>query len=258
MSSKENRLEETSIIFQPFIVGILGLSLLVAIWFKMFMLIGIISFILILALFIYTWNKLSLKNISISWDVPTNRIFYGEHFDVNIAIKNDKWLPLVWLEWEFQPSDLVGWGEKNNLHHIVRLLWIPSYQKSEWSFRGKALHRGVYPIGKITVRSGDGFRFSETVKMFHQQQNIYIYPQLIPVLVPPFQLSKQWEVQGKRGGVLEDPLMINRIRDYEPGDDFKKFNWWASARSGKMLTNVYQPIISKQLMIYVDVSGFNA
>src|SRR5699024_4908638 len=87
-------------------------------------------------------------------------------------------------------------------------------------------------------------------------QNIYIYPQLIPVHIPPFPMSLSWDVQGKQGGLLEDSLIVSGVRDYEPGDDWKRFNWWASARSGKMQTNVYQPVVSKQLLIYVDVEGF--
>jgi hypothetical protein len=76
------------------------------------------------------------------------------------------------------------------------------------------------------------------------------------VIVPSFHLSIQWGIRGKQGGFLEDPLLISGIREYQPGDEWRKLNWRASARTGKLQTNIYQPVVIKQLFFYVDVQHF--
>lgn len=253
-SQEEVRKDESSLLFKSLALVGLFICLLVSIWFQLYTLIGILSFILVLAGFIYIWNKMAVENITVKLELPISRIFAGDTFRVHTSVKNNKWLPLVWLDVEFEQSRLVSYKEKSL--YIVRFMWLLSYQKVDLKIKGKAHHRGVYPVGKFVIRSGDGFRFMESKKVYDLHEKIYIYPKLVPVRVPPFTPAMQWEVQGKQGGLLEDPLMVSGVRDYEPGDDWKRFNWWASARSGKMQTNVFQPIVAKQMMIFVDVNGF--
>lgn len=248
------RNEEASLLFKPFALVGLFLCLLASIWFQLYTMIGILAFILVLAGFIFVWNKLAVHHIDLKLELPVSRVFAGDNFRVYISVKNNKWLPLVWLDVEFNKSQLVSWQDKP--FYIVRFMWLLSYQEVDWEVKGRALQRGVYSIGKITMKSGDGFRFMESKKTYDFHKKMYIYPKLVPIRIPPFQPSMQWDVQGKQGGLLEDPLIVSGVRDYEPGDDWKRFNWWASARSGKMQTNVFQPIVAKQLIIVVDVTGF--
>lgn len=250
----EKQVGEASLLFNKYVLlGVLG-CLLLAIWFKLYTLIGVLAFVLVLAAFIHGWNRMSLKHIEVDLDLPAFRVFAGEALEVRATVENKKWLPLVWLEWEFPPSRLIAWNGEPD--YRMRLLWLLANEKAEWTAKGKTVRRGVYPVGTITIRSGDGFRFSESEKVHDVKKNVYIYPKLIAVNVPAFQSALHWEVQGKRGGLLEDPLMVSGVRDYEPGDDWLRFNWWASARSGKMKTNVYQPIVNKRLLVLVDVFGY--
>lgn len=253
---EEHIIDESSLLFKPLSLVVLFILLLIAIWFKFYTMIGVVSFLCILAIVISIWKRMSIKNIELDIHLSKSRLFVGDEFVVDISVKNNKLLPLVWLELEYENNRLIRWGKDEKQFYIVRLLGLLSYQKTDWKINGKAYERGVYQIGNVIIRSGDGFRFSQIEKHYKSEKMLYIYPQLLRVLVPSFQPTVMWEVRGKQGGLLEDPLTISGIRDYEPGDDWRKFNWWASARSGKMQTNVFQPIILKQIIIYVDVRGF--
>ncbi len=250
----EERKDEASLLFKPFALAGLFLCLLASIWFQLYTMIGILSFILVLAGFIFIWSKMAVKNVDMRIKLPISRLFTGEEFRIHTLVKNNKWLPLVWLDVEFNQSQLISWKDKP--YYIVRFMWLLSYQEIEWEVIGNAKKRGVFSAGKLTLKSGDGFRFMESKKEYDFHEDLYIYPKIVPVRVPPYRPSMQWDVQGKQGGLLEDPLIVSGVRDYEPGDDWKRFNWWASARSGKMQTNIFQPIVAKQMMIYVDVQGF--
>lgn len=253
---KEIRLRETSFLFGPIAFWFFVICLLIAIWFKLFPLLAVSSFLLLLSVWIYIWKENALKNIQIDIESSNTRLFRGDEFIVTATLKNNKWLPLIWIEWEFLNSDVIRWDKGKRTGYVIRFLWLMSYQKVAWNVTAKALKRGVYPIGEVIIRSGDGFRFVEKEEKFQLNENVYIYPQIIPLHMPTMNPSQQWEAQGIRGGFLEDPLLISGIREYEPGDEWRRFNWHASARTGKMLTNMYEPIVSKQAVVCIDVKGF--
>ncbi|MGM8364830.1 DUF58 domain-containing protein [Virgibacillus sp. W0181] len=248
--------KKTSILFEPLTIGCMLVLLVIAVWFKFLPLIVVFSFLLILSLFIIVWKKKALTKIELGLEVSKTRLFVGEELQANAQLKNNKWLPLIWLEWEFPASKQMTWGDTCQNTYVARFLSLLSYQQVNWTVKGQGNKRGVYDIGQVTVRSGDGFRFAEKEHVHTLNKTVFVYPELLPVRVPPFRPSMQWEIKGKKGGFLEDPLLINGIRDYEAGDDWRRFNWRASARKGKMQTNVYQPIISEQLFIVLDIQGF--
>lgn len=247
---------ESSLLFESHVVWVLILLLLASIWYKFIPLIVISVFLLVLFIIIIGWKRESLKNIKPTIRLSKSRLFVDEKFLIHCSVHNDKFLPLVWLEWSF-PSN-IGVRIENNEEdtYTIRLLWLLSFQKVKWTSEARALQRGVYDIGHVTLRSGDGFRFAETEKLYPLEGKLYIYPRLVAVDISSFQPSKQWGIRGKQGGIIEDPLLVIGIREYQPGDEIRRLNWRASARTGKLQTNVSQPIVTEQVVIYIDVQGF--
>ncbi|MGE4284910.1 MAG: DUF58 domain-containing protein [Clostridia bacterium] len=247
---------ETSILFEPAVKWLLIACLVVAVWYRFMPLIVVSTFLLLLSLMITFWRKKSLANIIPALELSKSRLFAGEEFMIHGTVYNDKWLPLIWLEWDFPINKGIVLGDNERETYSIRFLWLLWFQRAAWTLKGKALHRGVYDIGKTTLRSGDGFRFTEVEKRHGLNRKLYVYPRLVPVLVPGFRPSMQWGVQGRQGGFIEDPLLVNGIREYQAGDELRRLNWRVAARTGKLQTNVYQPVVIKQLLIYIDVQGF--
>lgn len=252
----DNKTVSTSYLFSKYTIWVLLAGLLAAIWFKVVPIIAVCSFLLLLTFLIRGWKSKSLVRVVPSMSISKNRMFAGEQFTAEASVLNDKWLPLVWLEWEIPKADGIAWGEEQREMYIVRFLWLLWYQRVSWVMQGTARKRGVYDTGTVVLRSGDGFRFAESEEIHALSGQLYVYPRLIPVRAPSFSLSLQWGMGGKRGGYLEDPLLLSGVREYQPGDEWHKVNWKASARTGKLQTNTYQPMINHRLFIYVDVRGF--
>lgn len=254
----KQRMKHTSLLFEPIPLAILAGCLFLAIWFKATVMIGMVSFLLLLALFIFLWKTMALKNIDVTLDVPKTRLFVGDNFSSHMTVKNNKWLPLVWLEWEFSSVNkhLIIWNNEQRENYLIRFLWLMAYQTASFEVTGAAKHRGVYPIGHVNIRSGDGFRFSEKETSYDLNKQLFIYPKMVPVRVPNIQLSTAWKGEGRQGGFMEDPLLVGGIRDYEAGDEWRRLNWRASARTGSLQTNIYQPVVTEELMVLVDIENF--
>jgi len=251
-----NNALETSILFQPHSIWALLFLLLVGIWFKFVSLIVVSAFLLFLFIIITAWKNYSLKHVKPDLQISRSRLFVDEEFEINASVYNDKWLPLIWLEWSFPKNTGISLDNNERGDYTIRFLWLLWFREVKWKLSGKALQRGVYDIGHVTLRSGDGFRFAETEQGYALDRKLYAYPKLMSVQVPDFRPSMQWSAKGKQGGYIEDPLMVIGIREYQAGDELRRFNWKASARTGKLLTNVYQPIVVEQLVVYIDVKGY--
>ncbi len=247
---------ETSILFQFHAIWVLLFILLIAIWCRFVSLIVVSAFLLFLFIAITLWKKASLNHIWPTLQFSKTRMFVDEEFLIHASVYNGKWLPLVWLEWAFSENSGVYFENNGCNTYTVRFLWVLWFREIKWTLTGIAVQRGVYNLGQIILRSGDGFRFAEKEKEYRLDGKLYIYPKIIPVHVSDLRPSMHWGVKGKQGGFIEDPLMVIGVREYQAGDEWKRFNWKASARTGKLLTNVYQPVVLEQLMVYIDVSGF--
>ncbi len=247
---------DTSILFQFHAIWVLLFILLAATWYRFVSLIVVSAFLLFLFIAITLWKKASLNHIQPNLKLSKARLFVDEDFLIHASVYNGKWLPLVWLEWVFSENTGVSYENAGANAYTVRFLWVLWFRRVEWALTGRALQRGVYNLGQVILRSGDGFRFAETEKEYRLEEKLYVYPKIIPVHVPNLKPSMYWGIRGRQGGFIEDPLMVIGTREYQAGDEWKRLNWKASARTGKLLTNVYQPIVMEQLVIYIDVSGF--
>jgi|GEM_PF-2739876 len=248
--------KQTSILFDQYVIwGVLAL-LIGALWFKIVSLVIISSLLLAISLIIRIWKHNSLKQLIPTVEIQKTRVFPEDLVTLQCTLSNEKWLPLVWVEWEHPKQEGWSWTEGDPDQYRLRLLWLWGFQHAKWEMSGKASKRGIYSLGSILVRSGDAFRFAEQEKGVELNKELYVYPKLLSVSVPALRSVFQWGIGGKSGGLLEDPSHIAGIREYQNGDEWRKIHWQASARTGTLQTWVYKPILPKQLLILTDVKGF--
>ena len=134
---------------------------------------------------------------------------------------------------------------------------------TSYAVSGRELHhkytvipmkRGVFPFGKcyIEVRGSLGLctkRFSLLC-----EGNAKVYPNLAPMrhyrmLAEQKQLSREDSALHKIRGIGTEFV---GIRDYSTGDDRRKINWKATARSGKLMTNLFDTEKNREVMLAVD------
>lgn len=252
----EGNTHQGTYLFQGFMFWLLPILLGLSIWFRLIPLIVLTTCLLVTACLIILWKKHALKHLQPGIKLSTNRVFAGQAFKLTMSVSNHKWWPLVWLEWEQTEQQGITWQEQKQGRYMIRLLWLLWYQGIEWQVEGQAAQRGVYELGRFTLRSGDGFRFTEEEADYHLPATLYVYPKLKAVTVPNRRATMAWEMMGTSGGFLEDPLLIDGLREYQSGDEWRRIDWPASSRTGVLQTRLYTKIKTEHIHLVIDVQGF--
>ena len=209
------------------------------------------------------WSRHALKHVVYRRHLSNTRIFRGESIQMTAEIVNHKWLPLPWLEVEDQVSDRIRLRDQDTLPSsrpgttILRLTTsVRWFERVTWSFQLDCPHRGAFSIGPLSLRSGDLFGFFSEQQRYEQTDQILVYPRIIPLedlgLPPRHPLGDSRALRQ----LIADPTRTIGVREYRPEDSFRFINWKATAKLQKTQVKVFEPTVSLQLGIFLNLDTF--
>lgn len=260
--------------------GFLGLSLvlgLLAAFFGQGWLAALLLGLFLAALASRLWAAASGRRVKASARARTRGVFPGQELTVEVEIRNDKFLPVVWMELFFPLAESLclvpednrppeGWetlelqeirastalvGEKK----LSLMLWYETLQlETRWSARC----RGVYSTENWTIHTGDGFGLSQVRRPFSLREGadrFAVYPRLVGVS-PELFLRNLWNADTGARGVMEDITVIRSTRDYLPADSARQINWRLAARGLPLTVNVYEDILPQSVHFIFDGESY--
>lgn len=192
------------------------------------------------------WAKAAGKKLICDFSYSSLGLFPGERLDINLYIRNKKFLPVLWM------AVRDGLCEE---YAVPALLWHEevSVQKS-WV----ADRRGIKRLDRRCILTGDGFGLSE---MFVDDSNIRgndvlaVYPERVRVNCRPF-MKNLWNASTGKNGSIEDVTVIRSTRDYERSDDARHINWRLASRNLPLAVNVYENIQPRGVHFIFDGESF--
>ena len=223
------------------------------------------------------WAFSAARGLSVRVSGGAKGLFPGEKLRVEMEIRNDKFLPVVWLELCFplakslcltpekprKPEDweqsmLEGEGASTQLVGETRLPMLLWYERRQISLEWAANRRGVYSMAGWRMRTGDGFGLTQVERRLPKEdvRTFYVYPKLVGVQ-PDLFLRSLWNADTGTRGVMEDPTVIRSTRDYMTTDSLKRINWRLTARGLPMTVNVYEDILPKSVHFLFDGESFS-
>jgi uncharacterized protein (DUF58 family) len=226
------------------------------------------QFLLIVALGLFgvaaaswVWNRLSLFGLHYERHLSETRAFLGETIELTLEVRNQKLLPLTWLEiLDVFPPDLPVDGAKvtpnlaSNLGEF-RTFWMPSaFQRLNRHFTIHCTQRGYHAYGPATISTGDGFGFFSRKALGPKQDHLIIYPRLYSVAELRLPAKNPFGDRAAKNRLFEDPLRTMGIREWQPGDSLRRVHWKATARHQQMLSRVYEPSEEPQILIFLNVT----
>jgi uncharacterized protein (DUF58 family) len=207
------------------------------------------------------WSRLSLFGLHYRRHFSETRAFLGETIDLTIEVRNQKLLPLTWLEvtdifsltLPLDQAEVVV-NRASNLGEF-RSFWMPgAFQRLTRHFTIQCTQRGYHAYGPATINTGDGFGLFSRKALASHQDRIIVYPRLYSVAELRLPAKNPFGERASRLHLFEDPLRTVGIREWHPGDSPRRVHWKATARHQHLLSRVYEPSEEPQVLIFLNVA----
>lgn len=234
---------------------------------------GFFLFAALLAICAYGWGRLALSGVSVEMKAKTYHVYPGQDMAVDFTLKNNKCLPLLWLEWiqpyppngcltapeDFQVCDVTNPHAETPIDPVLcrRFSYIQWYATATWTSVFRAQCRGVYHPRSVDLHTGDGFglRVEKGEFTLTTPPVFVVYPKRVAVTTQVF-FKNAWSASTGPHGTIEDVTVLRGTRDYQPHDSFKRINWRLAARGGPLSVNVYDHIAPRSVYFFVDTATF--
>lgn len=195
------------------------------------------------------WSRKALSVIT-ARRVFTQRAFLGEKVPVQIQIENPGWLPVVWLKiHESLPVELAHSG----FYDQVISMGPKSQMRFELLLEGRK--RGYYPIGPLSLYSGDVFGLAGDLQRSAPPDYLTVYPKIVPLSTVRLPSHSPLGTLRHTQPIFEDPSRVLGKRDYVAGDSLRRVDWKATATSGSMQVKIFEPSIALETIIFLNLNS---
>ncbi len=213
----------------------------------------------------WLWSRYCLVEVSYQRRFGSRRLFYGESTDLWIEVTNAKPLPLAWLRAEdeipgsldIEPETRISRyaGGRRLLVNLFSLRW---YERVIRRYRITGTQRGAWTFGPAQLVSGDIFGFSLRRLTVKEEVTLLVYPRLVPITQLGLPARHPFGEEKAERRVVEDPMRLMGVREYQQGDSFRHVHWKASARRPELQTKVFEPSASRLMLILLNVDTFRS
>ncbi len=189
----------------------------------------------------------ALKHLHVSREF-NDHAFLGETVNVQLLWQNLSRLPLPWLEFNESIPPELRLGET-----ATWAIGLGSRQKRQFFYQVQAGHRGYYQIGPARLTSGDLFGLVSPTYGQLAADYLTVYPRIIPLVELGLPSRLPFGTIASQQRLFEDPARPAGVRDYRTGDSQRQINWKASAHTNRLLVRRYQPAISLETAILLNL-----
>lgn len=176
--------------------------------------------------------------------------FLDEKIKVDLHVKNMGWLPILWLELrESLPVALVG---PNNFQSVIHL---GPRAEAHFEYVLDARKRGYYPIGPLTIATGDLLGLREARQATIPPEYLVVYPRIIPLASLEIPSHSPQGTLRHTLPLFEDPTRAFGKRGYIFGDSLRRVDWKASASTGQLQVKIFEPSIALETFIILNLNA---
>ncbi|MDR0554540.1 MAG: DUF58 domain-containing protein [Treponema sp.] len=232
--------------------GLLNAGIAIIVLLFLFVPIYIVQFVCLFLLFIVfgsrAYSEYLVRHIGLHRRDTELRVFRHEWVSVELLAENYGRLPALMSVVSDTPGALPVFRDNKTL----RTFWPRSRTSVVW--QGYCSERGVFTLGPAVFRGADPlglFPFRLTAPLM---VTLFVYP-------APGMIALK-----NPGGIplgtlispnplFEDMTRCRSLRDYHPGDEQRRINWKATARSRRLTVNEYEPTVSYPLVIFLNADS---
>jgi uncharacterized protein (DUF58 family) len=125
-------------------------------------------------------------------------------------------------------------------------------------YRVRAERRGAFDFGPALISSGDLFGFRERWGENDRLDSVLVYPKIVPLEKLGLQAARPSGEHATVRRVIEDPLRLAAVRDYQAGESIRYVHWKATARRGSLQTKVFDPGATQTLLVALNTQTLDS
>ena len=205
------------------------------------------------------WSRYSLQRLEYKFTLSNKKVFSGENITLDLALGNNKFLPLPWVNIEenvpagvtFLKGKIIdnGKSEPPVLNGLFNLGW---YYRITRRYPVKCMKRGVFEFGPGLITSGDPFGFFRNSQETSQTDRLTVYPRILPLESLGIPSRHPFGDLRLKRHLYEDPVQVMTTRDYVSGDPLKRIHWKASAHTGRLQSKIFEHSTTMDLALFLD------
>lgn len=186
----------------------------------------------------------------------------GETATLQEVITNRKLLPLPVVEIDFHMDRRLHFTDAENTALSDRsyrrdVFALALNQRITRTLELRCAGRGYFEITEAGMMAHDLFLRKKYVGSTPQSTSFYVLPRPVPTELINIPFSRVMGTVLARKKVYDDPFEFAGLREYSRSDPMKYINWKATARAGKMLTNLHESTLSQRVILLLDLDGEN-
>jgi uncharacterized protein (DUF58 family) len=204
------------------------------------------------------WRELALRDVTYERILEPSRLFPGEQCALRVRLENHKLLPVAWMSVvERLRSGLIPFGERERRSGPREFAWKQTYalgpfERVERTLQLEASERGRYRLDPVVATAGDPFGMFSTTDSMGATDEVIVYPALLPPWSWAPAAARPFGETRAVVRTLEDPMRSAGVRRYIAGDPMRRVHWRATARTGRLMSRVFEPSADLQLLIALD------
>ena len=230
---------------RPMILPLVAVLLLLAVFGGVSILFVVFYAVAATVLLSYLWTRAIAGGVSLSRQPSVGHLQVGSKLEERFVAENSSLLPVAYLEID-DHSNFPGYPAS-------KVESLGSRQAKSWRIEWLCRRRGRYHLGPLTVRAGDPFGFFSVQQEYPDTISFLVFPPVVDL--PGVELPRGAVAGSTSGGqkALQITNTAASVRDYQPGDSFKRIHWPTTARLGRLYVKEYDLERSSDLWIVLDM-----
>ncbi len=195
----------------------------------------------------FVWSHAMLNDVIGKRTLVYRAIQVGDELEEIVEVSNESRLPVLWAEF-VDNSDLPGYT-------ISSVRGLNPNMLTKWRAGAICNRRGLFHLGPWELRMGDPFGIFNIRHMFHEPEEILVYPPLAKL--PPGLMPRG----GSQGEFLlvpqplhADTVNASFVRPYIPGDPLRQIHWPTTARRSEPYVKGFEPEGTSTIWIILDMN----
>jgi uncharacterized protein (DUF58 family) len=209
------------------------------------------------------WRRFGFHAVRYRRVVDPPQVFPGETVTLSLVLENAKPLPLPWVEIVEElpaalslPGIVLGPSPKPERMLLRTLVAVGAAERVSRRYTGQATRRGLYRFGPARLTTGDPFGLARARLEVESDTTLLVYPEIRPLDAFGLPAERPLGDAAPLRPLLEDPLRVEGVRPYQPGDPPRQIHWRATARLGALQTRLLERSATPVLALFLDVNTF--